>query len=143
VYTYLPDGSLLPFMVRTPSIHAMDTKVFLFPGVLCDRYFFMQTMKKEFDPVKMKGFPTANLVYDKQEKALFNYTVRNGDFSEKRRVSLTSTPVNHEIAALQPLEAFDLIEAYGKGLLKGKLKEISTTLDEESNPVIMLIKHKK
>ena len=27
--------------------------------------------------------------------------------------------------------------------LKGKLKEIATTLDEESNPVIMLIKHKK
>ncbi|MDR1201299.1 MAG: hypothetical protein LBL58_06680 [Tannerellaceae bacterium] len=40
-------------------------------------------------------------------------------------------------------EAFSLVEAYGKGQLKGKLKEIAATLDEESNPVIMLIKHKK
>jgi hypothetical protein len=143
VYTYLPDGSLNPFIVRTPSIHAMDTEVFLFPGVLCDRYSFMKTMKKEVDLVKMKGFPTADLMYDKQEKALFSCTVCNDDFSDKRQVSLTSAPVNHEIAALQPLEAFNLVEAYGKGLLKGKLKEIAATLDEESNPVIMLIKHKK
>lgn len=30
-----------------------------------------------------------------------------------------------------------------KGQLKGKLKEIAATLNEESNPVIMLIKHRK
>jgi hypothetical protein len=143
VYTYLPDGSLIPFIVRTPSIHAMDTEVFLFPGVLCDRYSFMQTMKKEVDLVKLKGFPTTDLVYDKQEKALFSSAVCNDDFSDKRQVSLTSAPVNHEIATLQSLEAFALVEAYEKGLLKGKLKEIAATLDEESNPVIMLVKHKK
>jgi hypothetical protein len=145
VYTYLPDGSLMPFVVRTPSIQSMDTEVFLFPGVLCDRYFFMQTMKKEFDLVKMRGFPTADLMYDKQEKALFNYTVYNDDFSDKKRVTLSSYsgPINHEIATFQLLEAFNLIEKYEKGLLKGKLKEIAATLDEESNAVIMLIKHKK
>ncbi|MDR1223014.1 MAG: 6-bladed beta-propeller, partial [Tannerella sp.] len=90
MYTYLPDGSLLPFMVRTPSIYAMDTEVFLFPGVLCDRYSFMKTMKKEVDLVKLKGFPTTDLVYDKQEKALFSSAVYNDDFSDKRQVSLTS-----------------------------------------------------
>jgi len=36
-----------------------------------------------------------------------------------------------------------LVEAHKKGLLKGKLKEIAATLDEEDNPVIMLVKHKK
>ena len=41
------------------------------------------------------------------------------------------------------LEASDLTEAYEKGQLKGRLKEIAATLDEEANPVIMLIKHKK
>ena len=37
----------------------------------------------------------------------------------------------------------DYTEAYEKGQLKGRLKEIAATLDEEANPVIMLIKHKK
>jgi hypothetical protein len=56
---------------------------------------------------------------------------------------LDSQPVNHEIAACQSLEAPDLVEAYGKGELKGRLKEIAAGLDEDANPVIMLIMHKK
>ncbi|MDR3140341.1 MAG: 6-bladed beta-propeller [Tannerellaceae bacterium] len=143
VYTYSPDDNLTPFIVRAPSIRSMNTEVFLFPVVLSDRYYFMQAMKKEFDLVRMKGAPPVNLAYDKQENALFNYTVYNDDFSDKRQVSLNSEPVNHEIAIYRPLEASDLVEAYGKGQLKGKLKEIAAELDEESNPVIMLVKYKK
>ncbi|MDR1557950.1 MAG: 6-bladed beta-propeller, partial [Tannerellaceae bacterium] len=42
------------------------------------------------------------------------------------------------------LDAYQLVENYKKGKLKeGKLKEIAATLDEDSNPVIMLAKHKK
>jgi hypothetical protein len=31
----------------------------------------------------MKGFPTANPVFDSQENALFRYTALNDDFSSK------------------------------------------------------------
>jgi hypothetical protein len=44
---------------------------------------------------------------------------------------------------MKRLEAPDLIEAYEKGELKGRLKEIAATLDEESNAVIMLAKYRK
>jgi hypothetical protein len=44
---------------------------------------------------------------------------------------------------MKKLEADELIEAYEKGQLKGKLKEIAAGLDEDSNPVIMLAKYKK
>ena len=143
VYTYLPDGNLIPFIVRTPSIHSMDTEVFLFLSMLTDRYCFMYTMKKEVDFTTFKGFPTTDLVYDKQENALFKYTIYNDDFSDKRQMSLNLNPLNHEIATCQALEAYQLVEAYEKGQLKGELKEIAATLDEESNSVIMLVKHKR
>lgn len=142
VFNYLPDGNLSPFIIRTPSIHAMDTKVFLFPGTLTNRYSFMRAMKKEVDFTTFKGFPSTDLVYDKQEKAIFQCTVYNNDYSDKKQVSLNMNPVNKEIAVCQSLEAPDLVEAYGKGQLKGKLKEIAAELDEESNPVIMLVKYK-
>ena len=48
-----------------------------------------------------------------------------------------------EIAFVQRLEAPDLIEANENGELKGKPKEIASTLDEESNPVLMLARYKK
>ena len=42
------------------------------------------------------------------------------------------------------LNASPLVEIYKKGQLKdGKLKEIASRLDEEDNPVIMLVKQKK
>ena len=56
---------------------------------------------------------------------------------------MMSRPLDPGFVIGQALQAHELVEAYGKGRLKGKLKEIATTLDEESNPVIMLIKHKK
>lgn len=146
IYRYLPDGNISPFIVRTPSINSMDTEVFLFPTAITDRYYFMQALSKKFDFVRMKGFPTTDLVYDKQENVIFQYTMYNDDFSTKKQASLKKQPqetVNQKILTCQSLEASELIEAYKKGLLKGKLKEIAAELEEDSNPVIMLVKYKK
>ena len=65
------------------------------------------------------------------------------DYSIKKRVSMSSASVSKEIAFYERLDAPKLIEVYEKGQLKGQLKEIAAELDEESNPVIMLVKQKK
>jgi hypothetical protein len=44
---------------------------------------------------------------------------------------------------ISAIRSLPTVESYKKGELKGRLKEIAAELDEESNPVIMLIKHKK
>jgi hypothetical protein len=143
VYRYLPDHTMTPFIVRSPSVQSMDPEVFLFPGTLTDRYYFMETVKKEVDFKTQSGFPGTDLMYDRQEKALFEYVVYNADYSDKREVVMKSNPVNEEIASWQSLEAGQLVEDYENGKLKGKLKEMAAELDENSNPVIMLLKHKK
>ncbi len=143
VYRYLPDDNMRPFIMRTPSVHSMEPEVFLYPGVLTDHYCFMQTVKKEFDFATSRGFPSTELMYDTQEKTIFDCTVYNGDYTNERPVNMFRDPLNEEIAFCQSINAEDLIESYEKGELKGKLKEIAATLEEESNPVIMLVKHMK
>ena len=146
IHKSAPDFSLTPFIVRTPSIQSMIPEIFLFPGVFTDRYFFLQTVKKEYDFTTNSGFPRTDLVYDQQEKAIYEYTVLNADFSTKKLVNMVYeiTLINDDgIAFVQRLEAPDLIEANENGELKGKLKEIASTLDEESNPVLMLARYKK
>jgi hypothetical protein len=138
VYRYSPDHRMEPFITRIPSVHSMDPEVFLLLSLITDRYYFMETVKKE-----LPEFPATDLLYDGQEKAIFRYTVYNGDYSNKEQAFLKSMPVNNEIPSRQILEAYKLVEDYGKGRLKGKLEEIAAELDEDSNPVIMLIKHKK
>ena len=146
IYKSAPDFSLTPFIVRTPSIQSMIPEIFLFPGVFTDRYYFLQTVKKEYNFTTDIGFPRTDLVYDRQEKAIYEYTVLNADFSTKKPVNMVYDIKlfnDDEIAFVQRLEAPDLIEANENGELKGKLKEIASTLDEESNPVLMLARYKK
>ena len=144
LYNYAPDGTLSPFIVRTPSTNAMEPEVFLTMGILTDRYYFMEAFKNEFNFEKGSGFYSDRLMYDKEENALFQFSVYNDDYSEKRTVGMTSRPINQEIEASIVLEAHRLVENYEKGELKdGKLKEIAAKLDAEDNPVIMLVKHKK
>lgn len=151
IYTYSPDHTMKPFIVRRPSVESMNPEIFLFPGVITDRYCFMQTVKKEYDERDPQSrLRETDLVYDRQEKEIFEYVVYNDDFINKRPISnlvdelLVLTVVNNdEIAFAEKIEAGELIEAYEKGLLKGKLKEIAAGLHEESNAVIMLAKYKK
>jgi hypothetical protein len=145
VYNYSPDHVMTPFIIRTPPVHSMNLVSFLFPSLFTDRYYFMDAAKKEIDISKDEWFPSTHIMYDKQEKAIFEYTVYNDDYTDKRTVNINrSVPViNEEVAAWLSLQATDLIEDYEKGKLKGRLKEIAAGLNEESNPVIMLLKHKK
>ena len=146
IYNYsTDDNTIIPIITRTPTIQSMNPEIFLFPVVITDRYCFMKTMKKEIDFTTFKGFPETNLMFDKQEKSIFEYVVVNNDFSIKQEVSLGQKPssiVNQEVAACLSLNAFDLVEALKKNELKGKLKDIAQGLEEESNPVIMLVKYR-
>jgi hypothetical protein len=140
VYSYSPGHRVTPLVARTPSVRSMIPEVFLFLDLLTDRYYFMETITKD---LATGEFPGTDLMYDRQEKAIFRYTVYNGDYSNREKAFLKSMPLNNEIPSTQYLEAHELVSSYRKGQLKGRLKDVAAELDEEDNPVIMLIKHKK
>ncbi len=144
VYTFLPDYSLQPSIARTPSIQSMEPGIFLRLRCFSDRYYFMETVKNVFDFDTQNGFPQTYLMYDKQEKAFFGYTVYNGDYSTQKEMYMSmARPVNHDIESWLFINADKLTESYEKGELTGRLKEMAAGLEEDANPVIMLLKHKK
>ena len=143
LYNYTQDGGLKPLIVRTPSTHTMKPELFLYLGICTDRYCFMQTSENKFDFEKGSGFNTNELMYDKDEKAVYQATVLNKDYLEKRPVAMTAKSINRDIEGVTSLNAPMLVELYQKGQLRdGKLKEIASKLNEEDNPVIMLMKRK-
>lgn len=143
IYSYSTEYEMKPFLTRVPSIQSMNPEVFVFPSVVTDSYCFMQVVKKEYSFSTGKGFPGTYLVYDRQEKSFFRYTVHNNDYTYENSVNMVISPENNEIAFYHKIDPYGLVDSYKKGELKGKLKDIAATLDEDSNPVIMLIKHKK
>lgn len=143
IYSYSTEYEMKPFLTRVPSIQSMNPEVFLLPSVVTDRYCFMEIVKKEYSFSTGKGFPSTFLMYDRQEKSIFRYTVNNADYSYKNIVNMVLSPESSEVAFYHKIEPYGLVDSYKKGELKGKLKEIASKLDPEDNPVIMLIKHKK
>ena len=142
IFSYSPNHTLKPFIARTPSIHSMDPEVFLFQCIPTNHYYFMETAKKEYNNQTQTGFQTKQLVYDIRDKTICEYVVYNRDYADKTE-TMTRQPLNNEIAFYTRLETYELVEAYEQGKLKGRLKEIAAELNAESNPVIMLVKHKK
>lgn len=135
---------LTPFIARIPSIHTMDPKIFLFLSMATDRYYFMEVVKKEYDFNRNSGFPRTNLLYDKQKDKIFECEVYNGDYTIKKQVYTNWQPLTSEVVTCHALPAHELVVAYKNGWLKeGRLKDIAATLDEDSNPVLMLVKPKK
>ena len=150
VYRYLQNNIIRPFIVRTPPRQTMSQETLLFPGILTDRYYFMIVLKEDNGAESpwptMSGTPvmtTTSLVYDQQERIISEPTVYNGDFSDKRQVSMfQKTADNSKIAFWLKIEAHELINDFKKGVLNGKLKEIAAKLNEDDNPIIMLVKYK-
>jgi len=150
IYRYQPDHKMTPIVARTPSIQSTKPQIFLFMRITTDRYYFMERIIKVYDPAT-KNTPSTDLLYDRKKKSIFEYKIYNNDYTEKNLVSLKAPtlaisiprPENEEIATWQVLEADELVEDFNKGQLKGKLNEIAAGMKEESNPVIMLVKHKK
>ena len=149
VFSYLPDRRMIPLMVRTPSIESKDAESFLYPVVLTDQYYFLRTVTIEPEARGTNHIDTRtvfsyiNLMYERQEKTICEYTVVNEDFTNKVIVGFSERKANNEIAFWQILEAHVLVDAYGKGQLKGQLKEMAAGMDAEDNPVILLAKYKQ
>lgn len=141
LYHFQANGSLHPFIVRTPSVQHMNPEIFLFPFMITDRYIFMQTLEKKVNKSRLSYPPSIYLGYDKEEKAIYQCTFYNADYPEKT-IPFYSFPKGEVMMHLS-LQASELTKAYEEGKLKGKLKEIASTLNEDSNAVIMLIKHRK
>ena len=143
IFRLLPDFTKEPFIVRRPAVHSMNSEIFLLPKLITERYYFFHTFHRDFQ--SSRNF--THLMYDTQENTVFRYTLYNGDFYPKRAISLSSFSAveididSGRIAFIHNIEAYQLVEAYENGELRGRLKEIASKLHEDSNPVIMLVKH--
>ena len=149
VYKYSPGQGLQPFIVRTPPIHSMSSpEVYLSPRVMSDRYYFIRMEKMDLsafttlESLLQFKMPVKEIVFDTKEKAVYAYKLYNADITNKTEVEFAGR-CNGEIIFVQSIDAYKLVEYYKKGELKGRLKEIAATLDEEDNPLIMIAKHRK
>ena len=132
------NGALTPVMVRTPSFKSMKVPIGAFISGQCSEYIFLQTIERKYDIKTQTGFKTVKLVYDKKSGRFYEGAIMNGDFVDAKEVIISSRPIlaGQFIVILQ---AFELVELYSKGKLRGRLEEVASKLSDDDNPVLMVV----
>lgn len=143
IYKYSYDGNLTPFIARTPKVSTMDPPLFLQCGIETSKYVFLTKVTvNENDEQNM--FPEDNWVYNKETGEIHKYELVNEDYP-KTKVVLNSHSVNCDIEpgyGISRFNAGELLDAYSKGELYGKLKETAALLEDEDNDILVLYKFK-
>ena len=146
VYRFTQNQELIPVLIRKPSIQTMEPKTILHSWLETDQYLFLSTNKLEIDWNDPSEFAGKSLLVEKSSGDIYEAVVRMKDYKDKNLIlgpGVLSRSLKDFQTGYIVLPAAELLEALANEKLSGKLKEIASTLNEESNPVIMLMKYKK
>ncbi len=138
----LKDRILSPVMIKKPSAHKMVPPMMVAVDFFTDKYIFIRALEKIFDGTVPKQ---NDMVYDKHLNVFYQLVLLNKDYSIKRSINgplkgHTALPHN---TGINVMVAEYLIRDYRAGKLKGELKQITSKLKEDDNPVLILIKFKE
>lgn len=140
IFTF-KDNELIPLLVKSPSIASMEIPLLVGPLLKTDRYLFLNMMTKTSDTQNPFG-PMLHIVYDFHTGEHLKVSFSNTDHASSRNVNFINTSMYNEIpnCGVSFYMPDVLIEELAKGTLKGELKNISTTLKEDDNPILVLVK---
>lgn len=143
IYRIEDASTLTPVVQRTPSYEAENGKDFflMLRGVTPRYYFFKrQQALLEFQGNAATDTKSTYVAYDRKDKSVCQPTFVNNDYpSMDIPLKIVMQCAGDTQSCYLLLEAFKLKEALAEGKLKGELKAIAEKLDEEDNPVIMLM----
>lgn len=123
-----------PFIVRIPRVKETEPNKILRFDNETDDWMFLSGIEMAYDFSQNKGLHQINYGVEKESGEIFELTFVHPDYEGKE----------YSPAALNAryYSSGELFTALEEGKLKGKLKEIASTLGEEDNGVIMLLKQK-
>ncbi|MCD8177103.1 MAG: 6-bladed beta-propeller [Tannerellaceae bacterium] len=142
VYLYTPDRQLIPVLARTPAIASMNPYIYLNSYVDSPSYLFMNTVSTEFDWDTKRGFSETHLVLDKSDGKLYNQKIYLKDYQGKEITLSPSTQerVSGNRNGMISFNVAELQDALEDGKLSGRLKEIVSGMDEESNRLLLFFR---
>ena len=147
IYLLKKNKQLTPFLVREPSVSGTNLPILLQVSLKTDKYVFMDQTVYNIESKDMndffKGSKTIGIDIIKNE--IFEPYFYNKDFpyykSFNKITSFSPEYIGKNMGA-KPIYAYILIEALKNGELSGQLKQIASTLHEDDNPVLMVLKFK-
>ena len=143
-------GDLIPLVYNTPSVHDFKPKTMIYAALKTDNYFFLSKttidesgIAEKINEGKFNFIESMDFVYDFNDCNIYNYSLYNADRPKDvyARIGLSGNdiPINTDV---NMINASNLKRLLQKDELYGELKAVAQKVNEEDNPVVILIKYK-
>jgi len=142
IYRLTKTKELTPMLVRTPSVHSSDPRTVWVVELVTDRFIFISKATLDFELVrKTQQVSMLSFCHEFETGEISDMKFVNDDYPSGRDyTNAIDTPSKNVAVGLIQLPT--LKSAYEEKKLKGELEKLVATLDEEDNPVVMIVKFK-
>ena len=140
IYRLTPNCELQPMIVREPPVQSTDPKILISNFLTTNKFILLGIYVMDYKLLKDGGnISQKQLIYDFETGQTNEYRFKNKDITSANNVRIWEaiTPGNTGVSMYDVSFLFDLNE---KGEIKGDLKELLNSLDEDNNPVLMKVK---
>jgi|GEM_PF-352202 len=147
IFLLKKDRRLMPFLVRTPTVSNTKRPILLEVSLKTDKYVFLKKTVYDLESKDMNGFSKSGTILgiDLDKNEIFEPYFYNKDFpnckSFNKIQSFSPKDAGKHMGA-RPINAYILVDALEKGELSGQLKQIASTLHEDDNLVLMILRLK-
>ena len=143
VFVLTQDKKLTPLLVRTPSVFADEDKLTtLLVYFKTDAYLFFLTFTYDWNEIVALINRGQQQISLSSTRKVFAYDLRTGQiYSVKEPPPSVSAVDVYGKAAVNLINADDLVDRLEDGTLDGKLKQVAQKIDADDNPVLEIIKY--
>jgi hypothetical protein len=139
IYKIIRKSELTPFLIRTPSVHLSDPLTVWSSMLTTDKFTVL--LKATKDEIN-KTFIKDTLIHDYNTGETNKVTFVNDDYPSVKWSHFVDAQILQKNVAASLLQLPSLYEAYERKQLKGNLEKLVATLDEDDNPIVMIVEFK-
>ena len=142
IYRLTKNKELTPLIIRKPSVHSSEPRKVLTHQFSTDKFMFVNIITLDFEAAENgRSITNKDLIYEFDTGETSEVSFVNGDYPSSAwwfpQLGYVETSPN-TVALLEQTPR--LKKALEKNQLKGELEKLVEMLDEDDNPVLMIVK---
>ena len=143
IYRLSKNKKLSPLLIRKPSVHFSEPRTILTHQFSTDKFMFLNKITLDFEAAKNnQSYAMTDLIYEFATGETSQVSFVNDDYPSIKwwepLVYAENAP--NVTASLIYTQTPRMKKAIEKKLIKGELEKLIATLDEDDNPVLMIVK---
>jgi hypothetical protein len=143
IYRLTNNRNLTPWLVRQPSVHSSEPRKVWSAPLTTDKFIILHTTELDYIAAeKGSSIPSKTLMYEFETGEISEISLIFDDFAMREWPLVSFVPDIPKNMSAYLFSAPSIITAYKANKLKGDLEKLATSLDEDDNHVLVIVKFK-